>query len=141
MLIASNLAGQAFTWARVAAAHAMSIPLGGQFNIPHGVATAIVMPAVMRFNLIACPDKYAQVAQILGEDTEGLNVMEAAEVSVDMVAEMMDDLEMPRTLSEVGAKADEMPEVVEKAVKSGIATFNPRTVSKADFERLFEECM
>ena len=73
MLVASMLAGMAFAQTRLGNVHAMSHPVGAQFGVHHGLANAILLPYVMEFNLTARLDKFANVANALGADTEGLD--------------------------------------------------------------------
>src|SRR5690606_24708471 len=62
MLLGSMLAGQAFANSPVAAVHALAYPVGGIFHIPHGLSNALVLPAVLRFNLPAAAATYAEIA-------------------------------------------------------------------------------
>jgi alcohol dehydrogenase len=66
MLVASCLAGIAFTHAMVGMVHGIAHALGGVYHIPHGLANALVLPEVMEYNLPACPDRYADIAEALG---------------------------------------------------------------------------
>ena len=78
MSYAQYLAGMAFNNASLGYVHAMAHQLGGFYNLPHGVCNAILLPHVCEFNLIACPERYAKIAQLMGVNTEGLTVTEAA---------------------------------------------------------------
>ncbi|MCF8042762.1 MAG: iron-containing alcohol dehydrogenase [Desulfarculaceae bacterium] len=66
MLMASTLAGLAFAQARLGVVHAMAHPLGGFFDMPHGIANAILLPHVLQFNRLACPAKFQRMAALLG---------------------------------------------------------------------------
>lgn len=73
MVEAEMLAGMAFNNANLGYVHAMAHQLGGQYDAPHGVCCALLLPYVEEYNIIACPDRFAQLAEIMGENTEGLS--------------------------------------------------------------------
>ena len=73
MLTASLLAGMAFHNTKLTLVHAITGPLGGAFNLPHGAINAIILPHAMEFMLPGAVDKYAQIAVALGEPVDGLS--------------------------------------------------------------------
>ncbi len=81
MLLASLIAAMAFNSTRLGLAHALAIPLGAHFKIPHGTVNAILLPEVMKFNVIGNTKKFAEIASIFGVDTYQLTEREAAEKS------------------------------------------------------------
>ncbi|MHB8909870.1 MAG: iron-containing alcohol dehydrogenase [Syntrophales bacterium] len=141
MLVASSLAGVSFGVARLGNVHAMAHPLGGFFDLPHGIANAILLPHVMRFNLLADSGKYRWIAELLGEDTSGLSDREAARLAIDVVVELSRDVGIPGTLSEVGVTADLIPSMSADAMKSGNILINPRQTTLQDIESLFRAAM
>jgi len=142
MAIASTLAGVAFSNAGVGLVHAMSHPLGGHFDLPHGIANAVLLPHVMGFNLIACLEKYAQVAQVLGEKVEGLAPWDAARRAKEAVFQLSSDIGIPLHLNEVGVKGERIGRVAEDAMqmKRAIA-WNPRVVSQEEIEKIYREAL
>ncbi len=98
MAMASTLAGVAFSNAGVGLVHAMAHPLGGRFDVPHGVANAILLPSVMRFNLIARLEKFGQVAQALGEKVEKLSAVDAGKKAVEAISQLSADIGIPGRL-------------------------------------------
>ncbi|MSS72697.1 MAG: iron-containing alcohol dehydrogenase [Candidatus Latescibacteria bacterium] len=141
MLIASTVAGMAFSQTRLGNVHAMSHPVGGHFGVPHGVANAIILTRVMAYNLMASPQKFAEVARALGEPVEGLTTMEAAEASVEAVYRLGQDVGIPDGLAGVGVKQEAIPTLAEDAMKSGNVLINPRKTGLRDIIRLYEESM
>lgn len=141
MIVASLLAGIAFGVARLGNVHAMAHPLGGFFDVPHGVANAILLPKVMAWNLIGAIDKFAEIAVFLGKNIHGLSKMEAARAAVVAVEELMADIEIPKSLSEVGVKEEAIPAMAIDAMKSGNVLINPRTTTVKDIEYLFRISM
>jgi alcohol dehydrogenase class IV len=141
MLIASTVAGMAFSQTRLGNVHAMSHPVGGHFGVPHGVANAIILTRVMAYNRMACPQKFAEVARALGEPTDGLTAMEAAELSIEAVERLGRDVGIPDGLAQAGVKEEAIPVLAEDAMKSGNVLINPRKTGLKDIVRLYEESM
>ena len=142
MAIASTLAGAAFSNAGVGLVHAMSHPLGGRFDVPHGVANAILLPYVMRFNLIARLERFGQVAQALGEKVEGLSAGEAGKMAVEAVLQLSTDIGIPGHLGEVRVKAEGLPQVAADAMNMKRAIgWNPRLVKQEEIEKLYREAL
>ena len=77
MAYASYIAGMSFNNAGLGYVHSMAHQLGGFYNLPHGVCNAILLPHVEKFNSANTGDKLRKVAEILGENVEGLSVEEA----------------------------------------------------------------
>lgn len=138
MLLASTMAALAFTRTRLGNVHAMSHPLGAHFDVPHGVANAILLPYVMAWNLIACYETYPQIAQALGERVAGLSAREAADVAVDAVRRLSRDVGIPERLRDVGVTREGIPRMAEDAMKSGNILVNPRATTQAEIAALFE---
>jgi alcohol dehydrogenase class IV len=138
MLLASTLAAMAFSRTRLGNVHAMSHPLGAHYDVPHGVANAVLLPTVMEWNLVACYDTYPAVAAALGERVEGLPRRAAAEAAVSAVRLLARDVEIPARLRDVGVSRDGIPAMTEDAMKSGNVLVNPRRTTAADITALFE---
>lgn len=138
MLYASTLAGISFTLSRLGLVHAMSHPVSGLANIPHGVANAVLLPHVMAFNLIGNPQGYMQVAKALGvRDQE--DVMATAVAGVEEVMKINHQLNIPKSFKELGVNEDLIPHMIEDTFKSGNVLINPRRVSKRDVETIYEK--
>ncbi|HOO91124.1 MAG TPA: iron-containing alcohol dehydrogenase [Syntrophales bacterium] len=141
MMIASNLAGVAFAIARLGNVHAMAHPLGGFFNVPHGVANAILLPHVAKFNLLADDGKYKRVAGFLGEDVSMMTDRDAAPVAVEAIETLCSDVGIPETLTEVGVTADKIPDMARDAMLSGNVLINPRSTRLEDIIALYTAAM
>ncbi|WP_121614420.1 iron-containing alcohol dehydrogenase [Mesobacillus foraminis] len=141
MLLASTLAAMAFNSTRLGLAHALAMPLGGQFNIPHGIVNAILLPEVMEFNLIGNVEKYAHIARIFGEKTEQLSLREAAELSVTAVRQLNKDLGITQTLSDYGVEEEHLDGIVEEAILSGNVPVNPVQATKEDLKNICRRVM
>jgi alcohol dehydrogenase class IV len=138
MLLASTMAAMAFARTRLGNVHAMSHPLGAHFDVPHGVANAVLLPPVMAWNMIACYDTYPQIAAALGEPAAGLSPREAAEAAVEAVRRLARDVQIPERLRDLGVTREGIPAMTEDAMKSGNVLVNPRATSAADIAALFE---
>jgi len=139
MALGSMTAGMAFGNSSVGAVHGMAHALGGFFNIAHGVANAMMLPYVMQYCTIACPDQFGDIAAALGENLEGLTEMEAAQAAVDAVKTLSDDIGIPKNLKDVGADPKMMKELVEESEKQGAYPMSPRTPTKEATTKMFEE--
>ena len=137
MLTASLLAGMGFHNTKLCLVHAITGPLGGLYNFPHGASNAIVLPHAMRFMLPGALTKYANIAIALGEDIVGLSEREAAEVAVECIERLSEDVGLPKGLSVLGAKEGDLPAVSETIAKSFMIPLSPR---KATANDIFEIC-
>jgi len=140
MLLASLLAGLGLANAGVTAVHALSYPLGAVYGVPHGLANALLLPHVMRFNCLGSPDKFALIAEIMGEDVEDLSPREAARLAAEAVAELMDDLRLPEGLDFLNIPEDSFPKLAEKALTlTRVMDNNPRTMTLEDAVAIYQE--
>lgn len=141
MLLASTIAAMAFNSTRLGLAHALAMPLGGQFKIPHGIVNAILLPEVMKFNIIGNMEKYAEIARIFGEKTDQLSLREAAELSVVAIRRLNHDLGITQTLSDYGVEEEHLDEIVEEAILSGNVPVNPVKTTKEDLKNICRALM
>lgn len=138
MAYASLLAGMAFNNANLGYVHAMAHQLGGLYDMPHGVANAMLLPHVERYNLISNPQKFADIAEFLGENIAGLSVMEAAEKAIDGMFRLSKDVGIPASLKEMGVKEEDFEYMAEMALKDGNAFSNPRKGNERDIVNIFK---
>ncbi|MFL5782928.1 MAG: iron-containing alcohol dehydrogenase [Thermoleophilaceae bacterium] len=135
MLVAASLA----ITINLGATHSMSHPCGGRFGVPHGVANAINLPHVIRFNAAgggSAADGYRDVSEVLGIETGGSDG-EVGDRLATHVAGLVDSLGLPTRLSLVGVPEDGIPELVDGAMGDGCTLLNPRDPSEDDFAGLF----
>ncbi|WP_117017305.1 iron-containing alcohol dehydrogenase [Aeribacillus pallidus] len=138
MLVASMIAGIAFAQSRLGNVHAISHTFGGVFNIPHGIANAVLLPFVMKFNLPACPEKFKDIASALGKDVTGLSTIEAAEEAINAVIEMNRTMKIPLNIKDLGVSKELIPKLVEDSMRSGNVHVNPRLTRPADIQLIIE---
>ena len=139
MVEGEMLAGMAFNNANLGYVHAMAHQLGGQYDAPHGVCCALMLPVVEEWNIIACPDRFAKLAQIMGYNTTGMTTMEAAHKSIDGMRELAKSIGIPDSIKAIGAKPEDFELMAENALKDGNAFSNPRKGTKEDVVKLFQK--
>lgn len=137
MSMAAMLGALAYGTESAGAAHAMSQSSGGVHDVPHGALTARLLGPVMEYNYLGEPQKFARIAQALGEDIRGLSVWEAAERAVEAVYQLTEDVEIP-TLQELGFKEDEIPFLAEIAFKDPQTIGNPRDLSVESYKKIWQ---
>ena len=118
--------------------HAMAHQLGGLYDMPHGVANAMLLPHVCRYNMIANPQKFADIAEFMGENIEGLSVMAAAEKAIDSLFALSSEIGIPTSLKEAGIKEEDIQLMSENALKDGNAFSNPRKGNVKEVAEIFK---
>ena len=139
MLNASCLAGMAFCNTQNGLDHAMALAIGSKYHLPHGLATAFILPWVMEFNCIANPDKFMNIAAAFGEDIEDMPVHEAALLSVKAVKDLLHDLNISCKLRDYGADAVHFEGIAKAALSAGqLISNNPRQVTEQDVVKILK---
>ncbi|MDD2271624.1 MAG: iron-containing alcohol dehydrogenase [Desulfuromonadaceae bacterium] len=141
MSMASLTAGLAFSNAILGATHAMTHQVDGLIDQHHGETNAAILPAVMEFNLSACPERFRDIAEAMGEDVTGLSVMAAAELAVDAVRRLIADIGLAKGLGELGLTEEFIPLLSENALKDACLVTNPRPASREDIAMIYKKCM
>ena len=96
MCWAQYMGGLAFSNAGLGMVHAMAHQLGGFYNTPHGIANAILLPYVMRFNLPNAADRYAEIAKVFGFNTADMTQEQAAMAAILYIEELKKVIKIPR---------------------------------------------
>jgi 1,3-propanediol dehydrogenase len=141
MAMASLTAGLAFSNAILGAAHAMTHQVDGLLDQHHGETNASILPHVMRFNLQACPERFRDIAVAMGEDVAGLDVMAAAERSIEAVKRLIEDIGLAKGLSELGLKEEFIPLLSENATKDACLVTNPRNATREQIMEIYRNAM
>jgi alcohol dehydrogenase class IV len=121
------------------AAHSLSHPLSSEFGIQHGLANAICLVPVMRYNKQVSASAYARVAQCIGINTFGLSELEAADKAIEAVAELNSRIGIPKSLARLGIKAQQLPMLAKKAYQDPCHQTNPRPCTEQDLLALYKE--
>jgi len=141
MAYAEFLAGMAFNNASLGYVHAMAHQLGGFYNLPHGVCNAILLPHVEGFNLIACPERFADIAVAMGENIDGLSIRDAADVAIEAIKKLSADIGIPAGLAELGVKEEDFKIMATNAMKDACAATNPRIYTLDDVINVYKAAM
>lgn len=136
MAHAATFGGLAYGTESAGAAHAMSQSAGGVHDCPHGALTARVLGPVCEFNAPAAPELYARVAQAFGVNVHGLSPMEAAEVGIEELYRLTEDVGIP-TMEELGFSEEEIPMLARIAFEDPQTVGNPREVTVSDYEEIY----
>jgi choline dehydrogenase len=136
MTMAAMLGALAYGTESAGAAHAMSQSAGGVHDVPHGALTARLLGPVMEYNYMGEPQKFARIAQALGEHIRGLTAWQAAEKAVEAVYRLTADVEIP-TLQELGFHEDEIPMLAEIAYQDPQTIGNPRDLSIESYVKIY----
>jgi choline dehydrogenase len=136
MAHAAMLGGMAYGTESAGAAHAMSQSAGGVHDCPHGALTGRVLGPVCEYNLPAAPERYARIAQGLGVETRGMDVLEAAAAGVEEVYRVTDDVGIP-TMEELGFSIDEIPMLARIAFEDPQTQGNPREVDVGGYVEIY----
>lgn len=135
MALGSVLAGMAFSNAGVGAAHAIAYPVGAVTHAPHGVLCGLLLPHVMEYNVPVALDRFTRIAELMGENINGLDQFEAAMLSVKAVKRLINDVKITATLRGLGVAEEKLPELAEKTLVVGrLLRNNPRRLAASDIE-------
>ncbi len=143
-MIASMEAGLAFSNASVTIVHGMSRPIGALFHIAHGISNAVLLPKCMEFALMGAPEKFANVAEVMGEKIEGLTTMEAGKKAILAIKQLNDDLEIP-SISGLGIDKEKFmalaPKMAQDAINSGSPGNTPRKASIEQIIQIYKDSL
>ena len=137
MHLASLLAGMAFSNAGLTAVHALEYPVGVATGCSHGTGNGLLLPFVMAYNMPACPQQLAIVARLLGEEISGLSAWTAAELAVEAVQHLKEEIGIPLKLQDLGVQeADLRPLAEATAQITRLIRANPRPLEVDSLEEI-----
>ncbi len=141
MQFAATVAGVGFFNTMCGAVHACAHALGGMFDVPHGVANSIMLPAVMEYNRDYVDGRYRDVAEAMGVDVRGLSAGEAADAAIAAVRQLISELGLPADLKGYGIREEDLPELAVKAMEDIQMVFNPRPPEEEEIAELFRRLL
>lgn len=141
MAVAQYVAGMAFSNVGLGLVHGMAHPLGSLFDVPHGVANALLLPTIMEWNMPACLDKYPAIAEAMGVDIEGMTKEQAAQAACDAVKALSIKVGIPQRLTDIGIKESDIPALAEQALADVCTPGNPRDVQLDDILALYRQVL
>ena len=144
MGMAQYIAGMGFSNVGLGIVHSMAHQLGAVYDTPHGIANAMLLPTVMRFNG-ANPETAQRFREILCQigrpDAEHLNDQDVINTFVWMISELSKAVGITQTIKDYGAKEEDFEMLADKAMEDPCKPGNPREVSKEDFINLYRQAM
>ena len=141
MAVAQYIAGMAFSNVGLGVVHGMAHPLGARFDIPHGVANALLLPIVMEFNAPAALEKYVEIAKAMNVYVSGMTAEQAADAAVNAVKELSVKVGIPQHLSELGIKESDLEMLAADAFADVCTPGNPREVNKEIIYDLYKKAL
>lgn len=140
MMVGSNLAGIAFAWARLGDIHALSHPVSAYFGVAHGVANAILMPYVVKFNALADNGRYERIYSYIRKGRGPIGSFEP-QMLVDELRGLNRELNIPEHLSEVGVTDEYFDAMADDAMNTVNVIANPRATTHKDLVALYNEAL
>ena len=140
MALAQYMAGMGFSNVGLGIVHSMAHQLGAVYDTPHGIANAILLPTVMRFNGEVSWERFREILIHIGRpDAANLNKQDIINTFVWKISELSKEVGITQTVGQVGAKEEDISMLAEKAMQDPCKPGNPREVSKEDFEELYRQ--
>lgn len=138
MAVAQYVAGMAFSNVGLGVDHGMAHPLSALHDIPHGVACAMLLPTVMKFNAPAALPKYVDIAKALGVYKDGMTQQEAADAACAEIDNLSRLVGIPTHLSELGITEKDIDALADQAIVDVCTPGNPREVTRDDIVALYK---
>ena len=135
---AQYIAGMGFSKVGLGIVHSMAHSLGAYFDTPHGVANALLLPHVLKFNGQVCPELYRNMGNAFGLDMSNTTDEEAVDKVVEAVKDLSKKLGIPQTLKEIGVPVEMIPTLAKQAINDACTPGNPRDVITADIIKIYE---
>ena len=142
MGMAQYIAGMGFSNVGLGIVHSMAHQLGAVYDTPHGIANAMLLPTVMRFNGEVCADRFREILVNIGRpDAANLNDQDVINTFVWMLSELSKAVGITQTIKDYGAKEEDFEMLAEKAMNDPCKPGNPREVTKEEFIELYRRAM
>ncbi|OJG39077.1 lactaldehyde reductase [Enterococcus gilvus] len=141
MALGQYLAGMGFSNVGLGLVHGMAHPLSAWYNIPHGVACATLLPTIMRFNKEYTVEKYREIAKVLQLAEKDADLETVRDAACNEISRLSEAVGIPKTISELGVKEEDIPQVAADALKDVCTPGNPREVEVAEIIALYRSLM
>jgi len=142
MGLAQYIAGMGFSNVGLGIVHSMAHQLGAVYDTPHGIANAILLPIVMRFNGEVCADRFREILVNIGRpDAAHLNDQDVINTFVWKITELSKAVGITQNVRDVGCKEEDLEMLAEKAMEDPCKPGNPREVTKEQFIELYKQGM
>jgi lactaldehyde reductase len=142
MAVGQYITGMGFSNSGLGIVHSIAHQFGGLYDTPHGVANAVMLPFILKYNADYTGSKYKDIAKAMGvEGTDGMSEAEYRKAAVDAVISLSKDIGIPQTLPEIGVKAEDIPVLAGAAFVDGCTPGNPRPTSVKEIEEILRGAM
>ena len=139
MAVAQYIAGMGFSNVGLGLVHGMAHPLGAYYDIPHGVANALLLPIVMEYNTESSIAKYVDIARAMGIKVDHLSLADAAQAAVDAVKNLAIEVGIPEKLQLLNVKEEDLERLSQSAFEDVCTPGNPREVKLGDILELYKK--
>jgi alcohol dehydrogenase class IV len=137
MAMASFYGGLCLAPVNTGAVHALAYPLGSRFHVAHGVANSLLLPHVLRFNLSAAPERYAQMGLALGVEP-GESDLETARQGVERISQLSEQCGIPSGMQQLGVPEEAIPDMARSAMQvTRLLKNNVAELTAADAEAIY----
>lgn len=141
MAYAQYIAGVAFINGGLGLVHSVSHSVGGIYDLQHGILNSVIMPHIVRYNTIARTERIAEIAALLGENTEGLSMVEAAERAAVALENINEKFDIPKGFKEMGVKEEDIDTLATNALNDPCTLQNPRVATHDDLVEIISGAM
>jgi len=141
MMTGSTLAARSFANIGLGVVHSLGQAISGEYNAPHGLTMAKCLPISMEYNIMARPEKFADIAKLMGKNISGLSTLDAARLSIEGARELLNDLNITEDIRSLGVTEKSIPVLVKKAMEDNCTPNNPRSLSIEDFKQLYSKLL
>jgi alcohol dehydrogenase class IV len=140
MAEASYMAGMSFSNAGLGLCHAIAHQIGAAYHVAHGAANGLVLPEVMRFNMLVRTEQSGEIARAFNQKIENLDPKDAALKGITAVRELIEEVGLPTRLREVGANESDFEALAKQALVDPTIITNPRSVRLEDVVQILKQC-
>jgi alcohol dehydrogenase class IV len=141
MMLASLEAGMAFSNASLGMVHAMTHSLGGEYDLPHGETSALLLEHVVAFNFEAAPARFREIAALMGLATEGCPDAQVREELGGAIGRLREAVGLPAGLARRGVRLADVKHLAREAVNDPCMATNPRLPDQRQVERVYEKAL
>jgi len=140
MALGQYIAGMGFSNVGLGLVHGMAHPLGAFYDTPHGIANAVILPYVMEYNAGSTGEKYKEIARVMGvSGVDNMSQEEYRIAAIDVVKKLSLDVKIPKVLSEIGVKEEDLEALAKSAMADACTPGNPRDVSASDILEIYRK--
>lgn len=141
MALAQYVAGMGFSNVGLGLVHSMAHPLGALYDTPHGIANAIILPTVMKYNAPVTGEKYRDIAIAMGiEEAKNMSIEDARKAAIDAVRTLAKDVGIPSDLKDI-VKREDLEFLSKSAYNDACRPGNPRETSVEEIKKLYESML